>query len=120
MRITNQDMCKLLGKKYADNEIWKCKLAAPNTISFYSNTHNIDVKTNSNNVETFAKIMHKIDWINAYKNSIPVRIAKNKRFEKRKLCLFNQSKKTEVRFLIPSAIQSVIEEELFKTREKER
>lgn len=118
MKISNEEMCKLLNKKYGTN--FQCQLTAPNTLSFSCIAFKFDVCTKSNDVEQFAKIIKKIDWVKAYKNSIPIRIVGKDSTKKQRLCLFNQSKKTEVRFLIPVPMQLIIEDELSKTKQRER
>ena len=116
MKITNQDLCKLLSEKYCRQ--WYFNITeGTSKITFYapcSPVFQIVVKATESNNAHFIKTAKKLDWAKVYKNTISVHVKVDDEFKIRKEYIHDKGKKTEFRFILPKTLEEVLERKLNK------
>lgn len=112
MKITNQDICKMLEKYYGQN--WEYCFCG-SIFVFRSARYAVSIMATKGKLEDFEKVMSEIDWVDTYKHqSMPVSMKEKCEWKLRKVCIFNSGKENEVRFVMPQQVELLIEKTLEK------
>lgn len=122
MKITNQDMCKLLSEKYS--RVWYCNITdGMSKITFYtpwSPVFEITIKATTKNNPAFIKAAKKLDWVKVYNNSISVNVKETDEYKIRKEYIHDKGKKNEFSFILPKTLEEVIKRKLDKNLGREK